>query len=85
MIEEKHLEEWALVNLLNSRRLGKTTIREVLRLARLGLWAEKHGVPALKDILSNENIYDTEGSLHAQTLSYCSAKEAINALPKGEK
>lgn len=41
--------------------------RELVRLARLGLWAEKHGVPALEEVEA--------------TCGACSTADALAALP----
>lgn len=77
MINEKRLDEIEADTRRNGlgRRLDPETIRELAQLARLGLWAEKHGIPALKRLDKTD-----ENCSH-----YAEATTAINALPKGEK
>lgn len=61
MIDEKRLEEieqgyseWLTTIGVGSSFVGGRDTREILRLARLGLWAEKHGIPALEKIRSED-------------------------------
>jgi hypothetical protein len=54
-------------------------MEELFRLARLGLWAREHGVPALRGV---EKLEEYPGE-HIQTDSAAQiAKPALAALPK---
>ena len=53
---------------------------ELIRLARLGLWAEKHGVPALNQII-HAPCCDC-GAMLCCTAYPDWAKKALAALPK---
>ena len=53
---------------------------ELIRLARLGLWAEKHGIPTLQEY-TDEAMFTQGHGLNFEDY----AKEALSALPKGEK
>ena len=57
--------------------LDADILNELIRLARLGLWAEKHGVPTLREALamSNEDDYSPGAYI-------VKADEALKALPK---
>jgi hypothetical protein len=54
MIDEKRLEEYAAMAESSERgfcfgygRVDREELRAIIRLARLGLWAERHGVRAV--------------------------------------
>ncbi|MBK9496898.1 MAG: hypothetical protein IPO08_20800 [Xanthomonadales bacterium] len=64
------------------------TVLDLIRLARLGLWSEKHGVTALKEAHAlNANVFS---DAEPETLSYYSeyktvikqGKVAIESIPK---
>ena len=76
MIDEKRLDDFKC----SSRNLyewfgiaEQVECDEVLRLARLGLWAEHHGIPAVKSTLDMR--IGTQKSIERNM-------EAISALPK---
>lgn len=50
MIDEKKLRIWEQANTLEAQGMPERAqeMAELIRLARLGLWAEKHGIPALE-------------------------------------
>lgn len=70
MIDEKKLVQWLAG--VDSAWLTKEEAQALIRLARLGLWAEKHGIQTLK-ILQSDFRFRIEGSW---------AQEALAALPK---
>lgn len=52
MIEEKRIDKILLEEMAEEIRMsgGDWKFEELIRLARLGLWAEKHGIPTLREI-----------------------------------
>lgn len=54
---------------------------ELLRLARLGLWAEKHGVPAAKQYAEMQD-WGYDHSLNGDCDYGFRAREALAALPQ---
>jgi hypothetical protein len=57
---------------------------ELIRLARLGLWAEKYGVPAIQDAVQAIEVpaqafYEAKGV----TATSVGLRQALAALPKG--
>jgi hypothetical protein len=74
VIDEKRLEE-----ILNDRP-GNLEWRELCRLARLGLWAEKHGIPALKQINYDGGDY-YEAKPHKLPEIIPMMRDALAALP----
>lgn len=84
MIDEQYLDHW-----INQHKSSHESIRlmlsnyddvgRLLELARLGLWAEQHGVPALKAIAieTPETIHTTEVEIAATT----AARAVLSALP----
>lgn len=61
-------------------RTGNSTVtvemKDLIRLARLGLWAENHGVPKLKESIALQERQSR------QRKSYDVLMEALAALPK---
>jgi hypothetical protein len=58
VIDEKRLDEIIQIHwdgLPPNICIRKGELSELIRLARLGLWAEKHGIPAIK--LTDENLW----------------------------
>lgn len=79
-MDEKYLAEWQArwrdedVH----QQIDTETGVELLRLARLGLWAEQHGVPAIEYYsLIHRSLEDQ------RIVSGAPAREALAALPKG--
>lgn len=56
--------------------LDSDVLSELISLARLGLWAERHGIPALKLMAEDRDCGGAEGWFGTR------ADEAVSALPK---
>lgn len=56
MIDEQHLARLAFF-MLNGGCIDPGTAGKLIRLARLGLWAEKHAVPVIMDIPKLASVY----------------------------
>lgn len=74
MIDVKWLDKfgvWVETN-IHYELIDQNEIKELLRLARLGLWAEKHGIPDMRKC-----VFETEGfgQVHLH-------KPALSKLPK---
>lgn len=82
MITEKNLDESELIALdATTGETGRAYLRELFRLAKLGLWAEKYGVPALSDI-RNKTILFVKGSApHVARYANQLSNEALAVLP----
>jgi hypothetical protein len=82
MIDEEQLEECADTDQIEVCLRGHSILflgeeaAELIRLARLGLWAEKHGIPALESY-SGEVANVGEDEVYIGR----TADEAIAALP----
>lgn len=87
MIDEKKLYDMFALQKVSTGygdvwQLNQEQVTELIRLARLGLWSEKHGVPALKTIAHSD--YRLHWSdMHSVGPSQ-EAWKAIEALPKGK-
>ena len=92
MIDEKRLDEYSEAFRSAYDRLRPTTAMEIslykqdmdekqelLRLARLGLWAEKHGVPALRSVTVRDP-WDKGSGVAPEAVD--DAKRALEKLPK---
>ena len=73
-VEKKNHGAWTL----DAERLA-----ELIRLARLGLWAEKHGVAAVK-IYAELEDWGYDHSSNSKCDYGVAAEEALAALPKDE-
>lgn len=85
MIDENRLSELVIGDVGNSERswaiesLTEEEAVELIRLARLGLWAEKHGIKALRDLhsLTKDKRYNCSSGWVAWV-----SGDALTALPK---
>jgi hypothetical protein len=97
MIDAKRLEEGERIALRELENMGVATgvgaamieqrrreIRETYRLMRLGLWAEKHGAPLVRQGLEYAQS-DFCSHLSGKECGHCKPfEDALAALPKGE-
>jgi hypothetical protein len=74
MIDEKTLDQMAKAFAVFEQSGPPTQFMELVRLARLGLWAEKHGVPALENVTALDKAAGDCGAVPAS--------EALAQLPK---
>lgn len=92
MIDEKRLAEFCISNDTASPEIWKIEaseddLDELMRLARLGLWAEKSAVPTLRGLVDIVVSIETQAGFPGKPKSSFStqiqpAQKALAALPK---
>lgn len=75
MINEKRLDE-----IVASQTCTDEEEKEIIRLARLGLWARDHGIPSLRWI-DKPDHYEPDNYTQVACFQHRS-NEALSALPK---